>query len=493
MKRNMSRRNLCRSSNKEGKASHTYERTLRWGLALLTLVFLIPGSGSAGRAPDRTPGWPFSATDRNPVRMEIVSGLPASDGLTPVLLHLSIDPGFVILARPQGEEGGNRFLGGVDIGVEIIDSLQKSVARFLKEREISRDENSSGTAKPGIVQSILLHLPAGTYRTVLDVRDRSSNRRFFDDTRTFVVRPRSPSSVSLSDMFLGEISSPEVRDSGSFNMFGLGGDVPLGRALTCIVNVKMLRESQPPVRIRLTYLRDGRRAAGEGGRVVIDSMVERTLHQGLELTPSHGEEESQCVFSRSPDSSGWVLVWTLPRNLLIPGRYRMLIMIGDSIVGGKTDREFTVRWAGAPASLTDGSVAIAAMEYVLSPEAYHRLVSAPEDSTFDIFMEFWVSKDPSPETSINEALLEYYSRVDSTREKFADVRIADGFKTDRGKAYVLYGPPASVRRILTPGDAPAELWEYPHLAQRLVFEDRARRGEFVLVRIEPLRNEEVPR
>jgi GWxTD domain-containing protein len=168
-------------------------------------------------------------------------------------------------------------------------------------------------------------------------------------------------------------------------------------------------------------------------------------------------------------------------------------MIGDSLAGGKAEREFTVRWAGAPASLTNGSVAVAAMEYILTPEAYQRLASAPVDSAFDLFMEFWGPKDPSPETSINEALLEYYSRVDSTREKFSDVRIADGFRTDRGKAYVLYGPPVSIRRVLTPGDAPAELWEYPHLAQRLVFEDRARRGEFVLVRIEPLRIEEVPR
>jgi GWxTD domain-containing protein len=52
---------------------------------------------------------------------------------------------------------------------------------------------------------------------------------------------------------------------------------------------------------------------------------------------------------------------------------------------------------------------------------------------------FWQRRDPQPETEINEFREEYYERIAYANEHFASG--IPGWKTDRGKIYILYGKP----------------------------------------------------
>ncbi|HTR99827.1 MAG TPA: GWxTD domain-containing protein, partial [Bacteroidota bacterium] len=57
----------------------------------------------------------------------------------------------------------------------------------------------------------------------------------------------------------------------------------------------------------------------------------------------------------------------------------------------------------------------------------------------------------------------------------------DGFRSDRGRIYVLYGPPTSSDRTLDPVAGHREVWTYARLKKRFIFIDRDRSGNYILV------------
>jgi GWxTD domain-containing protein len=60
------------------------------------------------------------------------------------------------------------------------------------------------------------------------------------------------------------------------------------------------------------------------------------------------------------------------------------------------------------------------------------------------FKEFWDLLDPTPNTQRNEAFDDYYSRIAYANEKFKSY--SQGWQTDMGMVYVIFGPPNQVDR-----------------------------------------------
>jgi GWxTD domain-containing protein len=83
------------------------------------------------------------------------------------------------------------------------------------------------------------------------------------------------------------------------------------------------------------------------------------------------------------------------------------------------------------------------------------------DAEREKFIEqFWERRDPTPSTVENEFKEEHYRRIAFANEHFAsDV---PGWKTDRGRIYIVYGPPDSIddHRGATDGTLPYQVWTY---------------------------------
>lgn len=81
--------------------------------------------------------------------------------------------------------------------------------------------------------------------------------------------------------------------------------------------------------------------------------------------------------------------------------------------------------------------------YLLSPEErkqFSRL--QPEEACEEFISRFWLSRDRDPKTPQNDFKVEHYRRIAYANERFADS--VPGWKTDRGRAYILYGPPDEI-------------------------------------------------
>jgi len=58
--------------------------------------------------------------------------------------------------------------------------------------------------------------------------------------------------------------------------------------------------------------------------------------------------------------------------------------------------------------------------------------------------EFWNRRNPQPLSSRNSAREEHYLRLEQSTTRFASTSQPDGWKTDRGRIYIVYGPPQRV-------------------------------------------------
>jgi GWxTD domain-containing protein len=89
--------------------------------------------------------------------------------------------------------------------------------------------------------------------------------------------------------------------------------------------------------------------------------------------------------------------------------------------------------------------------------AFQRLES---DAERDHFIEqFWQRRDPTPATVENEFKEEHYRRIAYANQHYAAT--VDGWKTDRGRIYIIYGPPDE--KETHPSPVPSEQWLYHYI------------------------------
>ncbi len=117
-----------------------------------------------------------------------------------------------------------------------------------------------------------------------------------------------------------------------------------------------------------------------------------------------------------------------------------------------------------------------AVTYIITDEertAFKRLSTDDERETF--IEQFWLRRDPTPDTAENEFKEEHYRRIAYANERYASG--IPGWKTDRGRIYIEYGPPdeneshpsgGNYERPYDEGGGttstfPFEIWRYRYL------------------------------
>ena len=78
--------------------------------------------------------------------------------------------------------------------------------------------------------------------------------------------------------------------------------------------------------------------------------------------------------------------------------------------------------------------------YIITDDEKKAWKKLQTDEEREQFIEgFWRRRDPDPDTEVNEYLEEHYERVAYANQHFASG--IPGWKTDRGRIYIMYGPP----------------------------------------------------
>jgi GWxTD domain-containing protein len=81
--------------------------------------------------------------------------------------------------------------------------------------------------------------------------------------------------------------------------------------------------------------------------------------------------------------------------------------------------------------------------YIISDEERNAFLHLQTNEEREQFIEaFWQRRDPTPDTVENEFKEEHYRRIAYANEKFASG--IPGWKTDRGRIYIMWGPPDEI-------------------------------------------------
>ena len=133
--------------------------------------------------------------------------------------------------------------------------------------------------------------------------------------------------------------------------------------------------------------------------------------------------------------------------------------------------------------------------YIISDEEKAAFEDLKTDEERQHFVEqFWARRDPTPDTPENEFKEEHYRRIDYANQHWRSN--LPGWKTDRGRIYIRYGPPdeidshpsgGSYKRPESEGGGsaithPFEDWRYAHFegvdSLTMEFVDLSSSGEF---------------
>lgn len=121
------------------------------------------------------------------------------------------------------------------------------------------------------------------------------------------------------------------------------------------------------------------------------------------------------------------------------------------------------------------------VQYIMTGEERKIFLELPDSERAAFQEEFWKRRDPDPETVENEFKTEYFQRVDRAGAMFHGEG-RPGWLTDRGRIYILFGPPSE--RMTYPMDASGfcrEVWYYG--AFPVIFVDEHCSGNFTLTAI----------
>ena len=159
-----------------------------------------------------------------------------------------------------------------------------------------------------------------------------------------------------------------------------------------------------------------------------------------------------------------------------------LVSKSDSTLNRPTataSHSFSVRWHGIPVSITDLDIAIDQLQYLLDKDKLDEIKNLPKEEKGARFRDFWKKRDPTSTTERNELMEEYYGRVDYATKHFS--HYIEGWKTDMGMVYIIFGPPSNIDRHPFDSDAkPYEVWTYYEQSREFVFVDATGFGDYRL-------------
>jgi GWxTD domain-containing protein len=159
----------------------------------------------------------------------------------------------------------------------------------------------------------------------------------------------------------------------------------------------------------------------------------------------------------------------MPRTLLLlplqlpadiaSGSYRLRVLVEHAgLPLAQSERSLRIRWSAFGRTVEDLERAIRQLRYVATQAQIDSIASAPTAAERRRrFEEFWAALDPTPGTLRNEAFEEYYDRIAQADRLFRSY--TEGWQTDRGMVYVIFGPPLR-REQFTLNGRQYERWTY---------------------------------
>lgn len=142
-------------------------------------------------------------------------------------------------------------------------------------------------------------------------------------------------------------------------------------------------------------------------------------------------------------------------------------------------------WQGKPAGTYDRWLNNDVPYIITNGEraAFQMLTTDAEREQF--IEQFWERRNPTPGSAVNPFKVEHYRRIAFANARFGSQSGVPGWKTDRGRIYITFGPPDEIDSHPTGSGTkpPYEMWRYRRIEiigndVTMEFDDTERNGEY---------------
>lgn len=369
--------------------------------------------------------------------------------------------------------------------ITIVDSISNDTIinnRWLIQHELKETSNSAQSLV-GVVSFII---PKGSYKCFVEGNDANStsNRKIISEFLR--VNPFKKNDLSISDI---QIASKMIQGSENVN------SVFYKNTFEIIPTPNLVFGESQPVLFFYTELYN----------LKDDSYPIENFRLNEIIINSRGKIVSRKdkILSRKTDTR--VEVGTFALHKLPTDTYTLIISVFDTTnnQGVNSSKRFFV--------YNPNVVDTSATETVLKPLLSSTFGAMSEEELDDIFakskyiatsneidkfnklkgeeskreflFDFWNNRDNDPSTPENEYFQEYLKRVEISNQRYNSMQ-KQGWKTDRGRVYLIYGEPSEIERYPNQIESrPYEIWYYNDIEGGVyfIFADLTGFSEYTLV------------
>lgn len=165
------------------------------------------------------------------------------------------------------------------------------------------------------------------------------------------------------------------------------------------------------------------------------------------------------------------------------GEYTLNVTAKHNHILARSKTRFWIRWGNHSQYMPELTDAAEALKYIMNKNEYKELLHMQGDEQKEALNHFWKERDPTPDTALNELEEEYYKRVEFANLNFSPWnRKLPGWKSSRGRVYILYGPPTQIEKppLSSGSQRQYEIWHYQTLNRKFLFVDRYGNGDYIL-------------
>ncbi len=382
-----------------------------------------------------------------------------------LIAHMKISYDNAFFAKRQD----GKFGAELSFTVEVL-SRQVSVARKVQRRVIVVDSFSATKDRSRFVEAAFdVPLKAGEYEVLSEIYNDEIQKQIRIDRRRIAPKPRK--TIMMSDVMMVSRTALQGNEL-YFKLLGAAGNGVFGKDYVGIVEI-----IAPQPIDALTWELYEKTTQSEKLLEKKEVPKENLIAvKNIDVNES-SEQNYTLSAQRLERSVRYLAVIDFQAERLANMRFKLKVSAQSGKETSETIKEFENAWIDIPFALYDITLAIRLMEYILPAEALSEMQSGSAEEQRRKFLDYWKKRDPTPETEYNELMAEYFRRVDYAFFNFYTPR-EFGWRTDRGKTYILYGEPSSITREFPVNRPTQEIWTYNEIKKRFIFADRTNTGNY---------------
>ncbi|MBU1633194.1 GWxTD domain-containing protein [bacterium] len=340
----------------------------------------------------------------------------------------------------------NIYSARYELSILIVDENENKSASKIWEQSLQTESfQETNSQQLFDINEVTFHLVPGKYSLIISVLDMDTKkkniRKDMIETGHFYEKPITISNINIIEQ---EFTNEKGEIDNISSIEGTVNDIKP----EFIVSFNILSDGGPA---KITY-----KIFTTDGKEILSNTVTDTFDTGI--------SDKRLKIDR--------------KNLGY-SKYKIFIDIEMGDWKASNDRIFQLRWSGMSKLIDDLDIAIEQVKYIASSKDIKKIKKASPKEKKEKFVRFWEQLDPTPGTEENELMNEYYRRVRHANEHFSG--FMEGWKTDMGMIFILFGPPNDIERHPFELDSkPYEIWYYYDINRTFIFVDETGFGDYRL-------------